>query len=433
MVSRASDHSPARPILAGSILVFIAPLLPAAESGCMQGAYCPGVDVAASYTADFRRNTTGGIARGNAVSGLLEAGAVWRSHEVLSGAYLTTSVSLINVSGDGISRDRVGDLQGLNNIEADAGWYLYDLWTEMSFGADRGTSVRAGFLDLNEEFDASDTSGFFISPPFGIGTDLAQTGPNGPAIFPVTALGLRFGGELGDALQWHLAAYEGSPGRSESHAFAAARLSRDEGALLIGEADFAPGRLHKLALGMWSYTATFERIDAVASGDAGRARGNRGAYGMIDAPMGALGGARIDGVLRAGIASARFNAVQAYVGAAVVACNLIPGRPDDGVGIAVAHARTGSRFRNQMRFDGGSPTHAETLVEATWRAPLTQWLAVVPSVQWIDAPGADRSLRNAFVAGLRFELSVDHSFPLLARQAIPAQDPTRIVADQFSH
>ncbi len=88
----------------------------------------------------------------------------------------------------------VGDLQGLNNIEADAGWYLYDLWSEVSFGPRQGASVRAGLLDLNAEFDTSDTAGFFVSPPFGIGTDLAQTGANGPAVFPVTG--------AGPALRW---------------------------------------------------------------------------------------------------------------------------------------------------------------------------------------------------------------------------------------
>ncbi len=302
----------------------------------------------------------------------------------------------------------------------------------MNSGGSRATSVRAGFLDLNEEFDTSDTGGFFISPPFGIGTDLAQTGANGPAVFPVTALGLRFGGQWGDATQWRLAAFEGSPGRTDRHDFAMVRLSRDEGALLIGEADYTPPSLHKLAFGLWSYTGRFERVNAVASGDARSGHGNRGAYAMIDAPLGGLGGARIDGVLRAGLASARFNAVRTYVGAALVASNLVPGRPDDGIGIAVAHARTGSQFREQLRFDGGEPTRGETIVELTWRAPLAPWFAVVPGVQWVDSPGADRSLRNALVAGFRFEMSFAHTFPGLARRALPAPDSSPVLVGQSS-
>jgi porin len=415
---------------AGLALMLAVPPAPAQGAACAAASGCPGFDFTAGYTADFRRNTTGGIEKGNAVSGLLEAGAAWRSASLLPGAFVTTSASLIHVGGASVSGDLVGDLQGLNNIEADAGWYLYDLWSEVSFGSRQAASVRAGLLDLNAEFDTSDTAGFFVSPPFGIGTDLAQTGANGPAVFPVTALGVRFGGELGEALQWRFAAYEGTPGRTDRHRFATADLSHGEGALLIGELALAPGGLHKLAFGAWSYTASFERIDAGAAGNDVHGKGNRGAYAMIDAPLGSLGAARVDGMLRAGVADARYNAVGTYVGGAVVVSNLLSLRPDDGLGIAIAHARTGRQFRSQLLANGGQPAQSETAVELTWRAPLGQWLAVVPSVQWVASPGADRAMRNAFVAGFRFEMSWAGSRALLASQPVPEQDPELVVSNK---
>ncbi len=199
---------------------------------------------------------------------------------------------------------------------------------------------------------------------------------------------------------------------------------------LIGELAFAPARLHKLALGAWSYTASFERIDAGATGNAARGKGNRGAYAMIDAPLGSLGDARVDGMLRAGVADARYNAVGTYVGGAVVVSNLLSGRPDDGLGIAVAHARTGRQFRAQLAADGGRPAHSETAVELTWRAPLAQWLAVVPSVQWVASPGADRSVRNAFVAGFRFEMSWGVPGRCWRSQPAPEQDPELVVSNK---
>lgn len=377
---------------------------------------CPGFDIGAGYVADLRRNATGGISRGNAVSGLLDLGAAWRSDRLVPGAFTTVSVSAIHVAGDGISGELVGDLQGLNNIEADGGWYLYDLWTEVAFGRQRGGSMRAGFLDLNAEFDASETAGFFVGPPFGIGTDLAQTGENGPAVFPVTSLGMRFSGTFGEAVTWRLAAYDGVPGKTSGQRFAAFDISKRQGALLIGELEFAPVGMNKVAVGVWSYTARFERIDSAAGGDAGRVRGNRGAYAMVDAPLGNLGAGRVDGMLRVGVADARFNAVGTYVGAAVVGSGLIAARPDDGIGLAVAHGRTGAAFRQALAFDAGAPGKAETAVELTWRAPLASWLAVVPSVQWVDSPGADRNVRNSWVFGLRFEMSTSRSWTLLAQQ-----------------
>jgi porin len=226
---------------------------------------------------------------------------------------------------------------------------------------------------------------------------------------------LRIAGRLGEAISWRAAAFDGVPGREDRNSFAPVDVSRQQGALLIGEVEFSMRRLNKLAFGAWSYTAAFETIDAQLSGSAAR-KGNRGGYAMIDLPLGNINAARLDGVLRAGVADARFNAVSTYLGAAVVATHLLPGRPDDAAGIAVAHGRTGARFRSQLAFDGGVPLKAETAVELTWRAPLQPWLALVPSVQWVESPGADRNLRNAWIVGARLEMNFGHSWPLLAKQ-----------------
>ena len=386
-----------------------------AQGECLDGASCPAFELSAGYTADFRRNTTGGMASGNAASGLLELGALWTSDSILPGALVTTAASMIHSHGSAISGKLVGDLQGLNNIEAPVGLRMYELWSEVSFGSSQQLSTRVGLLDLNAEFDAPVTSAFFIGPPFGIGTDLAQTGENGPAVFPVTSLGLRLAGKLGETISWRAAAFDGVPGRVDRNSFAPVDLSRRQGALVIGEVAFSVRRLNKLAVGAWSYTAAFETIDAQVSGTAAR-KGNRGGYAMIDMPLGSINTARVDGVLRAGVADARFNAVSTYVGAAVVASHLLPGRPDDAVGVAVARGRTGARFRSELAFDGGQPLKSETAVELTWRAPLRPWLALVPSMQWVDSPGADRTLRNAWIVGARIEMNFGHSWPLLARQ-----------------
>ena len=393
--------------------------LRAQGSECLDGAACPAFELSAGYTADFRRNAAGGLATGNAASGLLQVGAQWTSDSFLPGAVVTTAASMIHSHGGAVSGNLVGDLQGLNNIEAPVGLRMYELWSEVSFGSKQQLSTRAGLLDLNAEFDAPVTSAFFIGPPFGIGTDLAQTGENGPAVFPVTSLGLRIAGMLGETISWRAAAFDGVPGRVDRNSFAPVDVSRRQGALLIGEMEFSLRRLNKLAFGAWSYTAAFETIDAQVSG-AGARRGNRGGYAMIDMPLGNINAARIDGVLRAGIADARFNAVSTYVGTAVVATHLLPGRPEDAVGVAVAHGRTGARFRSALAFDGGLPLKSETAVELTWRAPIRPWLALVPSMQWVESPGADRSLRNAWIVGARFEMSFDHSWSLLAKRRAAA-------------
>ena len=84
--------------------------------------------------------------------------------------------------------DLAGTLQGINNnAVSDNRIKLYQLYLAQEF-ADAPVMLRAGFIDLNEDFYANDAAGLLIAPAFGIGSELAATGPNGPAIFPSTSL-----------------------------------------------------------------------------------------------------------------------------------------------------------------------------------------------------------------------------------------------------
>ncbi|MBA4354801.1 MAG: porin, partial [Novosphingobium sp.] len=86
--------------------------------------------------------------------------------------------------------DSAATLQGVDNIEvSDAGLRLFEAWIEQDLG--QGASLRAGLYDLNSEFYANDAAGVLLAPPFGIGSELAATGPNGPSIFPYSALAAR--------------------------------------------------------------------------------------------------------------------------------------------------------------------------------------------------------------------------------------------------
>ena len=101
---------------------------------------------------------------------------------------------MLNNSG-GAPNDVAGTLQGVDNIEVRTPRLrLFELWLEQSLGP---ASVRAGLYNLNSEFYADDAAGQLLAPAFGIGSELAATGPNGPSIFPSTALGVRLNVDLG--------------------------------------------------------------------------------------------------------------------------------------------------------------------------------------------------------------------------------------------
>lgn len=394
-------------------------------AACAPGAFAqdaedvPALSFNAAYTGDFRRNTTGGMSVDHAYAHAADFGVTWTTDGLFSAARMTTNLAVMYMGGKGITGEVVGDAQGINNIEADQGWYLYESWVEFEFG-EGSNSLRAGVLDLNAEFDTPVTTGLFVSAPFGIGTEFSQTGERGPGIWPLTGLGIRAAGELNSSVHWRVGAYDGAPG-SDTGSFTSTRVSSDEGALLVGEIEYSSERLHKVALGTWSYTARFEHIDAELN-PAPRARGNNGYYAMVDLKLASVGKADIDAALRVGTASSRFNVFDRYLGAAVTATHLWESRPGDALGLGVAYAHTGAPYRALQNHLGQPATAGETCVELVYRAELAGWLNVLPSVQYVRDPGADSALGDAWVAGVRFEFSYDRSWQLSARTQAPADE-----------
>ncbi len=392
----------------------------AESTDCTGAESCRPVELALSYSGDWRRNTSGGVEVGSAYSSLIEAGLSVSPITLPGGLRFSANASLMYSSGKGISEAFIGDLHGVNNIEAPSGWRAYEVWAEFQF-ANRDTSVRAGLLDLNSEFDAPVTSAHFVGPAHGIGTEFAQTGLNGPSIWPVTGFGVRVA-QTHDRWTFRFGAFDAVPGSIDEDRFAYVDLSADEGALLAAEIEWSAPHFNKLAIGAWSYTAAFESIDSIVAGTPETERGNRGVYALLDAQLGTVGNASLNGFLRVGYASPRFNAVRTYVGAGLVANNFISGRPEDALGLAIAYGGIGDAYRSLLESTDGSSRAGETAAELTYRWVYDERLAVLPSVQWIHAPGATGTLANAWAVGIRLEWSAAKSLPWLARNGAPGSE-----------
>jgi carbohydrate-selective porin OprB len=124
-----------------------------------------------------------------------------------------------------------------------------------------------------------------------------------------------------------------------------------------------------------------------------------------------------------GVADARFNAVDEFAAATVVVSHPFAARPDDAFGFAVAYGATGDLYRAVQSLAGVPAAAAETSFELTYFAPISGWLALAPSVQFVHSPGADLAMRDAWVVGLRFEFSHEKSWPMFAQRSAPA-DPS---------
>jgi porin len=99
----------------------------------------------------------------------------------------------------------------------------------------------------------------------------------------------------------------------------------------------------------------------------------------------------------------------------------VAARPEDSLGLGIAWAHVGSPYAAVCAFDGTPATSAETLVELVYRADVTPWLALVPNLQFVSAPGALQGAGDSWVVGLRFEMARERQW-LYARRDRPADD-----------
>jgi porin len=385
-----------------ALMVAAASAVPAA-AGPDDGA-APGVLLEAAYIGDAWRNTRGGVGVGDAYLDNLDLLATVDAGQRFGIEGLTLHAHASYNNGHAFSGRWVGDAQVVSNIEGVDTWRMLEFWGEFRFGAVGGPSLRAGLYDLNSEFDSIDSAGLFLNSSHGIAPDLSQTGQNGPSIFPVTSFALRLKGES-QAGYWQLAALDAVPGDPDHPDRTALRFGAGEGALLAFEAGRAAGPFRKLALGAWAYTAEFEAIgETDADGEAVFASGNRGFYAIAEASLVERDALNVGGWLRAGFADGRFNGFRHYLGAGVSAAGLVPGRPDDQVGLAVGSAQAGTPWREAQDLAGSPIDARETTVELTWRMPVNDWLTLQPDLQYVINPGLSPELDDAFVVGLRFEL-----------------------------
>ena len=302
-------------------------------------------------------------------------------------------------NGNSLSDSAVRDLQVVSNIEAGTqALRLYEAWIETGIGDD--ASLLVGLYDLNSEFDVLESAGLFINSAHGIGTDIGQTGENGPSIFPVTSLALRVQWETRGKWTYRFAVLDGVPGDPEDPAATAIRIGGDDGALFVIEGERRAGS-SKLLAGAWAYSAEFDSWD-----ETGGSHGNAGIYLRAESIL-YDGNSRLSAFGRVGWANPEFNVFSHFASIGLTWGGFLPGRPEDTLGLAIAWARAGDEFRRAGSAIGFEPTRAETAYELTWRLPLTRNLAVQPDIQYVIDPGLDPDRDDAWAFGLRLVWAED--------------------------
>ena len=382
---------------------------PATEAGKRQP---PPVNLSVVYTGEIWYNARGGIRQGWRYLDNLDLTLTVDADRALGWHGATLFVYGLYNNGRALSGDLVGDEQIVSNIETGVrAARLYQVWVEQRFAGDRA-SIKAGLYDLNTEFDTSNVGSLSLLSSHGIGPEFAQSGRNGPSIFPVTSLAVR--GEYRPSDTWlvRAAVLDGVPGDPAHPGRTAIELRRRDGALLVGELAYVHGET-KAALGYWRYTAGFARFGVQSAlAPPGEAHGNDGAYLVLERRLTHAGYGPADdkrglsGFVQAGFADARFNRVARYLGGGLVYTGIARSAGDDRLGLTLARASFGSRYRASRDAAGVHVAHAESVVELTYRTPIEPWLTLQPDVQYVVHPSAERTLRDALALGLRFEIGL---------------------------
>ncbi len=357
--------------------------------------FASGFEFSAEYTADVLGVVSGGLSSGAEYVDNLDLELQVDLAEVWSAGAGRILIHGLYNNGSTFSADRVGDLQGVSNIDAVEASRLFEFWYEL---ADDKWSVRAGLYDLNSEFDVNQTGGIFLNSSHGIGAEFGQTGENGPSIFPVSSLALRAAVGIGP-LTVRAAVLDGVPGHSTDAASNRITLGSEDGTLAVSELDTPFADSGRLWLGYWRYSARFDHVDG-----SGSARGNDGWY--VGVETGLESSPRAASVfVRYGRADERFNVLSSYLGAGVVIAGPFDARPADRLGVAVASAHAGDPYRDFTAGFGERARRHEITWELTYRIAISENIAVQPDIQYVRNPSLSASLHDAWVVGCRIQLA----------------------------
>jgi porin len=313
---------------------------------------------------------------------------------------LTAGTHLLATAG-GRPNDAAGTLQGIDNVEVGRHRAkLYEAWIEQALAGDR-VSLRLGLTDLNADFYQNDSAGLLMAPAFGIGSELASTGPNGPSIFPSTALTARVSvrlGKTGYARAAIVDAKSGVIGDPDGIDF-----GMRHGALLIAEAGST--RAGKLAAGVWRYTRRQDDVYATDLGGDPRKRISTGAYLLADQKIAGSDGQAVNLFLRAGISDGNTTPFRGGFQAGLLIEAPIKGRPESSVSFGVQQGLLARGYRDALADAGLHAQPAEWGLELTYSDKLTPFLTLQPDLQYVRRAYTQGDRRGTVVLGLRVTIT----------------------------
>jgi porin len=400
-----------------------------------------GVAFGATDVSETLSNPTGGIRQLTIYQGLLDVSLNLDLDKLLKWPGATFYTDGYWISGEGLSRNAVGNLLAVSSIEALASTRLHDMWLQQAFLNDQA-SLRVGQIALDDEFYISQYSAGFVNSTFGCPDIWSTDLPSGGACYPFATPGARFRVAPTTGLTFSAAAFNGNPappGPGDPQV-----LNSSGTSFLIGEGGFMPiaelaysfdeepiasNRLSDVKLGVWYHTGDFPDLrrdnsghslaDPSSSGIPATHGSNFGAYLVVDKMLWRRPDTATQGLaafFRIGYAPLDRNLISLEIDAGLTFKGLFPNRNLDVLGVGASYARIGygrRLDRDEVLFTGiERPIRDyEAVLEITYAARIAPWWLLQPDLQLVFHPGGftsaplpapvGRPISNALVVGLR--------------------------------
>ena len=285
----------------------------------------------------------------------------------------------------------IGDSFVASNIEAPNNFLAYEVFFRKAIG--QHSSLLLGLRDLNADFYSTESSKTLINSVFGISQSIAQSGVNGPSIFPVTAPAVSFSSQFSNSVYFQVAIFSAQAGNPDNPKGTFIANSLREGVLTISELGISTeeeGRFFKSAIGVWSYSKKTEAFDP----ELGAAQ-NKGVYAILDHSF----SDQLSVFLKYGTASKQVNEFSSAAELGFNCKGVIGIRPEDHLAFGFSQAEASKDF---LRLNTRS--RAESVSELAYQIVVGPGITITPDYQYIQNPGLIKGAKPVEVVNLRIDL-----------------------------
>jgi porin len=376
-----------------------------------------------AYVGDTIGNATGGTRRGVIHQGRFDFEADLDVEKLAGWNGLRAHANVFAIYGHGLTHTNILNLATISEIEAQPETRLYEAWLEQTLWGGK-LMIKAGQQAADVEFFDSQTDDLFINGTFGWPAIKATNLPAGGPSPPIAVPGVRVKAAATEEITVFAAIFNGNPAAPgpgdaqlrDKHGLA---FRVNDAPWLIGQVRYdyalaAGGRAlpGNITPGAWYHTGDFDDqrftaaglslADPAGNGIARKLRGNFGLFGVIEQTLYRPASVTEKGVsasvpgitafARAAYGPPDRNLIDFYADAGIGFVGLVPGRPIDRFGAAVAYMHI-SKSARQLDVDAqafaGLPTpvrSAETLIEVIYEAHVKPGWLLQPFFQYVFRP-----------------------------------------------